>query len=195
MAFIDAQLSDRVAYGFKAGPQYMNQVISMANGREKRAADWMYPRIRFSASYENFKQQYRDEILAAFHACRGRLHCFKFKDWTDSVAVNEAIAPEIGTTDAVQLVKTYTFGAQTAERMIQCTDSSVTLTKDGSPFTAYTLDADTGLVTPDAAWGAGEYAWSGPVLVWVRFDNDYNAFSIDEWDSATANIELIEVRR
>lgn len=195
MAFIDAQLSERVAYGFKAGPEYSTQIVAMTNGREKRAGEWLLPRIRFSASYENFKQQYRDEILAAFHACRGRLHCFKFKDWTDLVAIDEPVAPEIGTTNPMQLVKTYAFGAQTAERMIQCTDSSVTLTKDGGAFTAYTLDADTGLVTPDAAWEAGEYAWSGPVFVWVRFDSDYNAFSIDEWDSATANIELIEVRR
>lgn len=152
MAYIDAQLSERVAYGFKAGPEYSTQVIAMTNGREKRAGEWALPRIRFSASYENFKAADRAAILAAFHACRGRLHCFKFMDWTDAEAVDEAIVPEVGTTTPVQLVKTYTFGGQSLVRIIQCTDSTATLTKDGSPFTAYTLDADKGLVTPDSAW-------------------------------------------
>src|SRR5574341_1255726 len=106
MSYIDAQLSERVAYGFKSGPSYQTLIVQMDNGREQRNGQWLFPKMRYSAQYVNFKEAERFEILSAYHACRGRLHAFKFKDWLDPAAVNEALAPSIGTSTPVQLVKT-----------------------------------------------------------------------------------------
>lgn len=41
----------------------------------------------------------------------------------------------------------------------------------------------------------GTPTWSGEFDVWVRFDSDYNAFTIGDIDAHSADIELVEVRR
>lgn len=195
MAYIDTRLSDCVAYGFTGGPDYRTLVTPMDNGREHRNGQWLYPKHQYSAQFMNIRAEDRDTILAAFHAARGQLHCFRFKDWNDYEATSEVIAPSVGTTDAVQLIKTYSLGAQDTTRLIQAPVSgTVTVYKDGIAV-AGTLEANTGLFTPDASWASGTYTWSGEFDVWVRFASDYNAFTIGNWNAHSADIELVEVRR
>ncbi len=193
MAFIDVRLSTCVALGFMGGPEWSTQVVDLENGLEQRNADWLYPKHRYAAQYMNFDAQARDEILEAFHACRGRLHVFRFKDWNDYVADAEPLAPAVGTSTPLQLIKTYTLGSQASARLIQAVVFAV-VSRNGSPV-AGTLDLATGLFTPDAAWVAGTFTWSGEFDVWVRFASDYNAFAIGNLDAHTADIELVEVRR
>lgn len=198
MAFIDARLSDLVSFGFKSGPEYQTRVVPMANGTEARNGQWLYPRIRASARYMKFTQQSREELLSAFHVCRGRLHCLQFMDWTDYLARDELIEPSIGTSEPVQLTKTYTLGGQSMIRLIQCTNSSVTVKRNGAAVSG-SIDRLTGKFTPAAPWEAGTYTWTGVFYVWMRFDSDYNAFEIinktgDE-HVINSTIDLIEVRR
>lgn len=194
MAYINTRLDECVAYGFSGGPAWNTLVVNMDNGREQRNGQWLYPKHRYSAQFMNVRPQARDEILNAFHAARGKLHAFRFKDWNDYTATSEAIAPAIGTSTAVQLVKSYTFGSEVSTRLIQAPVSGAVIYKDGSPVSG-TLDTATGLFTPSAPWAAGSYTWSGEFDVWVRFDSDYNAFTIGDWQAHTADIELVEVRR
>jgi len=194
MAFIDTRLDECVAYGFTGGPEWSTMVVQMDNGREQRNGQWMYPRHRYAAQYMNLNAEGRDAILSAFHAARGQLHVFRFKDWNDFEAVDQPLAPVIGTTTPVQLVKTYSLGTQTSTRLVQAPLPEVVIRRNGTAV-AGMLDTQTGLFTPANPWVAGNYTWSGPFDVWVRFASDYNAFAIGSWNAHTADIELVEVRR
>lgn len=194
MSYIDTRLSTCVAYGFSGGPEYNTLLIPRLNGREQRNGQWLYPKHKYTAQYMNLPAAARDELLAAFHAARGKLHAFRFKDWNDYRAVAEPLSPSIGTSTPLQLVKTYMLGAQPTVRLIQAPVSGAVVKKDGSPV-AGALDTGTGLFTPTDPWGAGTYTWDGQFDVWVRFDSDYNAFAIGNWDAHTADIDLVEVRR
>jgi len=193
MTYINTRLSTCVAYGFSGGPEYSTLVIDMDNGREQRNQQWLYPKHRYSAQYLNLSKQAQGEILAAFHATAGRLHVFRFKDWNDFQAIAEPLAPAIGTSTPVQLVKTYSLGAQSRVRLIQA-PVSASIKRNGVAV-AGTLDASTGLFTPSAPWVAGIFTWDGEFDVWVRFASDYNAFSIGAPNARTSDVELIEVRR
>lgn len=196
--FIDVRLSKSVAFGFTGGPEWSTSIVEMDNGREVRNGQWMYPRHRYSAEYPNLLDGARREVLEAFHAARGRLHAFRFRDWNDYLAVDEPLLPEIGTTTPVQLIKTYQLGPATSTRLIQAPTSCVVRDSSGAQVFG-SVDTTTGLFTPASAWADDTFTWSGEFDVWVRFDSDYNAFVIGNRSGqslvGTADIELVEVRR
>ena len=194
MAFIDVRLAEEVAYGFSGGPTWSTLLIQMQNGEEVRNAQWLYPKQQYSANYENVPKEMQVEILKAFHACKGRFHVFRFKDWNDYVATLEPIYPVQGTRTPVQLIKSYTLGTETSTRLIQAVVSCDVFNSSGVKVQGV-IDLTTGKFTPTANWGTDTFSWSGEFDVWVRFDNDYNAFTIGAWESHSANVDLIEVRR
>lgn len=193
MAFINTRLSQCVAYGFSGGPNYSTLIVPLENGREQRNRQWLYPKHSYSAQYLNLDKKQQREILAAFHAAAGREHVFRFKDWNDFEAIAEPLAPVVGTSTPVQLVKTYTLGAQATVRLVQA-PVSATIRRNGIAV-AGTLDTGTGLFTPSAPWVAGTFTWDGEFDVWVRFASDFNAFTIGAPNARTCEVELIEVRR
>lgn len=91
MAFIESRLLDKVAMGFSGGPEFRTRVVALANGREKRNIDWSQPRRRYVAPYGNKAPDVYASLLAAFTACRGQAHGFRFKDWLDYVATDEPL--------------------------------------------------------------------------------------------------------
>lgn len=202
MGFINAILDEQVDYGFEGGPEYSNEIIDLENGYEYIDSAWNYARHRYSASFGNIKDSERDYIISVFHVCRGRRHYVKFKDWNDYTAVDEPLQVQAGTTNPVQLYKTYQpedpvsglpWPAWTI-RPIQAVKTAVVKSPGGSPV-AGTLNTETGVFTPSSAWGSGSYSWSGEFYVWVRFDADYNSMVINSWQANTAKVELIEVKR
>jgi uncharacterized protein (TIGR02217 family) len=194
MGFINAILDEAVAYGFEGGPEYSTGVVDLDYGLDIRDSEWIYPRHKYTASFEDLDDDARDTIIEVFHATRGQRHSFKFKDWNDYVATNEPLVVDVvGTTNPVQLYKTYTFGPAYTIRPIQALEAAV-VSLAGVPV-AGTIDTETGMFYPAAAWVAGSYTWSGTFYVWTRFTNDYNAFTINSWRAATANVELQEDKR
>lgn len=194
MSYINKRLSDCVAYGFTGGPEWSTNIVLLDNGGELRNAQWKFPRHRYSAEYMNIPVAARDELLAAFHAAKGRLLAFRFKDWNDYTAEDQQLSVNVGTSDPVQLVKRYYLGGTFAERKVSAIVSATVVDGSGNPV-AGTLDAINGTFTPSADWVAGVYSWSGEFDVWVRFDSDFNAFVIGSWQAHTANIELVEVKQ
>jgi uncharacterized protein (TIGR02217 family) len=196
MAFIDDRIPECVSEGFASGQNWNTQLVPLDNGREQRNGQWLYPKVKLEAQYKNFSLADKDSVLQIAGAARGMLHCFRVKDWADHTATDEVIVPEAGTTTAVQLTKTYTFGSQSAVRLIQApVDGTVTVYRNGVAV-AGTLDATTGLFTPDANWAAtGTFTWSGEFDVWMRFDTDYIAFTAAHMNAWSADFSLIEVRR
>lgn len=194
MGFINAILDDQVAYGFEGGPAYSTGTVDLENGLEVRDGAWVYPRHQYSASFANIPEDVRDYLIEVFHACRGKLHSFKFKDWNDYTAEAEPLQVPTGTTNAVQLYKTYTFGPAYTVRPVQAVQAA-TIRTPGGAVVAGTLDPNTGMFVPAAAWAAGVHTWSGTFFVWVHFEDDYNAMTINSWRNHTANVDLVEDKR
>lgn len=194
MGFINAVLDKEVAYGFEGGPEYSTDEVLLDNGIRHANSAWAYPRHRYTAQYDNMKDEDRSRIIEIFHAVRGKRHSFKFKDWNDFEAEQQPLNVSleyIGTTDAVQLYKTYSFGPAYAIRPIQAIETATVFIDEDTPV-AGTVDTETGLFTPDEPWVSGSYTWSGEFYVWVHFTNDYNAFTINSWQASTADIEMEE---
>lgn len=193
MGRINAVLDEQVDYGFEGGPAYSTGVTDLENGFEERDSEWMYPKHEYSASFGDIDDETRDYIIAVFHACRGRRHAFKFKDWNDFTVVDQPLQVRPGTSEPVQLYKSYApFGPPYVSiRPVQAWKWAELVDANGDAV-AGTLDLDTGVFTPVGAWGAGEYLLTGEFYVWVRFDADYNAMQINSWRANTAKVDLVE---
>ena len=191
MARINQVLDEEVDYGFEGGPRYSTGVVDLENGFEERDSEWMYPRHEYSASFGDIDDPDRDLIISVFHACRGRRHSFLFKDWNDFEAENEPLSVEVGTSNTVQLYKTYAWGQAYTIRPVQALAFATIYDDNDDPVTG-TLNLLTGEFTPVGMWGAGSYRWSGEFYVWVRFEADYNPMTINSWRANTASVELIE---
>lgn len=199
MARINAVLDEQVDYGFEGGPEYSNEVTELENGFEHIDSAWEYPRHRYSASFGNISDESASYIIDVFHACRGRRHYFKFKDWNDYAVVDEPLEVLPGTTDPIQLYKTHQptdpvtgiVWPVWTSRPIQAV-LSATIKTPGGAVVAGTLNTETGQFTPDVAWLSGTHTWSGEFYIWVRFDADYNPMTINSWRANTAKVELVE---
>ena len=204
MAFINALLDEQVAYGFEGGPEYFTGETLLENGLRISDSGWEYPRHKYRAQFDNLADEDRDAIINVFHACRGKRHSFKFKDWNDYTAVEEPLAvpaPLVGTTGVVQLYKTHSFGEAFTIRPVQALAPLLSthgvFKKVGAVLTpvAGVFDMNLGTFVPTSAWEVATYVWSGEFYVWVHFVDDYNAFTINSWRASTANVELEEDKR
>jgi uncharacterized protein (TIGR02217 family) len=150
MARINERISECVSLQFTGGPRYRTLTVPLDNGMQVRNRRWQYPKHEYAAEFLNLRPEDRNEVLRFIHAAAGSWLDFRFKDWMDYEATNEPLSPQIGTTEPVQLVKTYTAGGHSSQRVIQAIVSA-TVYADGSPV-AGTLDTELGLFTPDAPW-------------------------------------------
>ena len=194
MSYINTSMPRRIAAGFKAGPEWKTTLNTKASGREQRNKDWLYPRYRYSANFGAFNATDRSTLLGLFHVAAGRFSAFRFFDATDYIAAAQSISPSIGTTTAVQLTITRTFGSTTSASPCQAPIAGTVTVYVGATPVAGTLDETTGLFTPTSNWAAGTYTWAGQYERWVRFDNDWGAFVATARDVWMTDMELMEVR-
>lgn len=194
MAFINVVLDEAVAYGFEGGGSYNTNEVRLENGIRHPDSAWEYPLHRYSAQLDNLPDQSRDNVINLFHVMRGKRHNFKFKDWNDYTGEDQPLnvpAEYVGTTDPVQLYKTYVAGPAYTIRPIWAFESAV-ISNGGVPV-AGSLDTETGMFYPAAPWVASDdYTWTGEFYVWVHFKDDYNSFTINSWRANTADIDLEE---
>lgn len=194
MARINTVLDDAVSYGFEGGPRYRTNVGEYPNRMEDRDSSWKYPKHEYSASFQDVNEVQRDYILAAIHVCRGRKHSLKFKDWNDYRIQNQEIQVLPGSSDPVQLYKTYApFGPPYVQiRPIQAFNFAQLVDPLGNPVDG-TLDTETGIFSPTLEWVAGAYQIAlAEFYVWVRFDDDYTGITINNWRQHTARMSLKE---
>lgn len=193
MPRINERIDDCVSMQFTGGPRFRTENVPLDNGDDVRNRLWKYPKHEYSAQYLNFSEADRDEILHFQHVAGGSWMDFRFKDWMDYRAESEPLSPQIGTTNPVQLVKTYQKGAHVSQRIIQAIVAAV-IYRNGAAF-AGTLDMEFGLFTPDVAWTEATYTWSGEFDVWVHFTEDYNPFTASDSKHWTSDFTLVESRQ
>jgi len=195
MSKIDAELPRRLLAGLQIGPEWQSEIATGVNGWEKRNGRWAVARWRAAGSMAAYTEAAREEFRGMFVVARGRLRAFRVRDPLDWMAIDQPLAPEIGTTDAVQLAKTYTFpsSSETYAIPVRAPAATSVVKVDGVAVDG-TLDPMTGLFTPDENWAAGTYTWTGAFWHWMRFDKDWGSLNAPASNVQTADIELIEVR-
>ena len=190
MSFIDESLLDRVAYGFSGGPTWSTTRVKLISGRTKRNAERSLPLHRFTAPFNNIRPEHRDIIVDSYMACLGPVHSFRFKDYSDFELLDVVMGTAIGGGEDMQIVKPYTFGAQTVNRKITKPLAGITLTEDDVPL-AHTIDLLTGIVTFTSTVGK-VIRVTGEFDVPVYFDEDNLDFSFETWEALSVDVVLEE---
>jgi uncharacterized protein (TIGR02217 family) len=205
--FHDVRLPDAVARGARGGPVYRTEVVTLASGAEQRNGAWANGRHEYDVGYGLRNADDLVVIRNFFHARRGRLHAFRFKDWGDwksclpsatPSATDQVLGAGDGVAVAFQLVKAYASGAQTYSRRITRPVAGTVLVSLNNVVQAsgWSVNVSTGVLTFTTAPGAGVVVRAGFEFdVPVRFDTD----RLDQVVSlarsgAIASLPLIEVR-
>lgn len=198
MAYLDMSLDECAAYGWQGGPEFNTQIVQMANGRENRNALWANARHKYQVPFNNIDRTTYSQIKQKHLIARGRLHNFQFTDRLDYQAVNEEFADGgDGVTTVFQLGKISSSDGVFYYREVYIIDDGATVTVNNVPSSP-TIDQERGLVTFAVAPANGTILrWTGTFKVWVRFDQDYLPFSIDNGGGDGAkymngSIDLIE---
>jgi uncharacterized protein (TIGR02217 family) len=208
MAFHEVRFPEAIGRGARGGPERRTQVVELASGDEERNASWANSRRRYDVSYGIRRADDLAAVVAFFEARNGRLHGFRFKDWSDYKSgppssvpspLDQAIGTGDGTTTAFRLVRRYASGAQAWVRTItKPVAGTVRVALAGAEqLSGWSLDAPTGVVTFDAPPGTGVAVTAGFEFdVPVRFDSDALDVTLDlERTGSITSIPLVEIRR
>jgi uncharacterized protein (TIGR02217 family) len=208
MAFHEIRFPDSISRGAKGGPERRTRIVELASGDEERNASWANSRRRYDVSYGVRRADDLAAVVAFFEARNGRLHAFRFKDWSDYKSCLPSAAP--GPTDQIigtgngsittfALTKTYASGAQSwARAIIKPVAGTVTVSLNGvAQGSGWSINTTTGIVTFAVPPTTGAVIRAGFEFdVSVRFDTDELPVTLDiERTGSIPSIPLIEVRR
>ena len=208
MAFHEVRFPEAIGRGARGGPERRTQVVELASGDEERNASWTNSRRRYDVSYGIRRADDLAAVVAFFEARNGRLHGFRFRDWSDYRSappsqtpspLDQPIGTGDGTTTAFQLVKRYASGAQAGSRSItKPVAGSVRVALGGvEQVSGWSVDTTTGLVTfatppPLSVAVTAGFEFDVP----VRFDSDALEVTLDlERLGSITSIPLVEIRR
>lgn len=173
MAMIEIEFDRKLALMAIGGPGYFTSVNAGFSGYEQRNQNWKQARAQYAISFENKTMDEWQALEAMFHAARGMANGFRLFDPGDYSGVGQFQAVGDGSTTVFQLQKTYVFPLAQYEviRPVQKVITSLvqnfqglylgdtlTMYLNGAAQpanagyvagggAAYTLDANTGLVT------------------------------------------------
>ncbi|KFI24385.1 DUF2460 domain-containing protein [Paenirhodobacter enshiensis] len=208
MAFHEIRFPDGISRGAKGGPERRTRIVELASGDEERNASWANSRRRYDVSYGVRRADDLAAVVAFFEARNGRLHAFRFKDWSDyksclpsaaPAPTDQIIATGNGSATTFALTKTYASGAQSwARAILKPVAGTVTVSLNGvAQGSGWSINTTTGIVTFAAAPTTGAVIRAGFEFdVPVRFDTDELPVTLDiERTGSIPSIPLIEVRR
>ncbi len=194
MAFYEVRFPEKISLHATGGPSFLTNIVQVNSGAEFRDQVWSAGRAKYEVAHAARTEAKYKELLAFFRSMRGRLHGFRFKDWSDyRVLTGEGVFVML-TSTTFQLYKRYTFGSQTYDRKItKPVSGKVTVTGGTTP----TVNTVTGVVT--VASGTPT-SWVGEFDVPVRFDvDDLDGQIVDKHRDGTfimawESIPLVETR-
>lgn len=182
---------ETISYGASGGPGYSTDIVIIGGGTEARNSNWTLPLATYDVAHGLKTQAQLDTLIAFFRNMKGRLHAFRFKDWSDfTVAATTGVLTATGVTDQWQMYKPYTVGAYTESRKItKPVSGTITINGGGT----YSIDYTTGKVTRTA--GASPTSWSGEFDVPCRFDTDQMSINLEQYNAYTwGQIPIKEIR-
>lgn len=205
MAFHDIRFPDAIAAGAEGGPGYSTAIAEGAGGHEQRNQNWAQPRGAWNVGTGLKDATGIAELIAFFRLRRGRLHGFRFRDWSDYQMPRQAIGTT-GAGDATwQIVRTYSDGAYGVDRPITKPVASTvrcwvngTERGLGTASSQFQVNLLTGVIT----LGSALASTTGQAIeaacdfdVPVRFDIDRLPLRLDAFEiGAIPDIPIIEIR-
>lgn len=180
--FIEKQINPNLKiYGTVGGQTHNTSIITVASGREQRNANLAQSRGRWDMGDRMLNKAEKDEVENHFNTCRGKLHGFRFKDWSSFKAKQSegyAVVALVGTNLVAQMTKQYKVEGQTYRKAIKKpVIGTVKVFRNGAEVAAgFTIDYTSGLITfaantPGIAAGV-VLEWSGEYDLPVRYDAD-----------------------
>lgn len=209
-SYVRAYIKACEGFGWTGGPGFNTRIRGMANGRERRNANWDQPQHFYSLPFLNLLQSQYAPIATMFLNRKGRWGCFLYVDRRDDRAEDELFAVAEPGQDTFQLSKWSIVDGVGFSNTIhalyvpdpdspgEALQSDITITVNGVPTADFTVDPDTGVVVFDTPFTGGDVLrWSGYFSRWVRFDNDRLPFSIDNKSGGefvlNGTVELLEM--
>lgn len=194
-----------ISWGSMGGPDWPAEIVTLGSGEEERNTNWSAPLRSYDAKYGVRTMAELYEILSLYHVAMGRLRGFRLLDWTDYTSAAPGATPaatdqSLGTGDGLatvfNLVKRYSFAAQTFDRSIAKPYGTLLVAVDGTPIVSgFSADMNAGTVTFTSAPAAGAVlTWGGTFHVPVRFDCKLDQTSIRASIADIPSIPLKELR-
>jgi uncharacterized protein (TIGR02217 family) len=196
MQHLDAYLDRTPAYGWEGTPRWSTLITALQNGDEYRNAEWIEARHEFVAPFQNISKEAYRQIRRMHSACRGMLYAFRFRDQLDFEAENEQFGVGTGGVAEFQLNKVSEVdGVEYVRNVYAIALGTVpTITVNGTPTTAFTVNLRTGKVLFDSPPALDAVLrWSGTFDIWVRFATDTIPFSLDNPNATNGQVSVIEV--
>jgi len=209
MAFHEVLFPSDISRGSSGGPRRLTDVVILRSGFEFRNSLWANSRRSYNAGLGLRHMDHLYTAIEFFEARRGRLHGFRWKDWSDfkSGSPTSTITnadQQIGTGNGVitvfQLTKLYSSSSSPYTREIKKpVAGSLTVAINGvakTITTDYTIDTTTGLVTFLVAPGNTLSVTAGFEFdVPVRFDQDEILVNVELFDSGQVpDLSIMEIR-
>jgi uncharacterized protein (TIGR02217 family) len=190
--FLDIDFPGSVARGATGGPGFSTQIVALASGAEQRNVNWSQARGRWNISTGIRSRADMAAVIAHFHVVKGRAYSFRFKDWNDFDATEQAMVQITPT--VWQIVKRYNrSGYEHVRTITKPVAGSVTVKIAASTVTPTAIDAMTGQITFASAPGSAPTA-TFQFDVPVRFNTDSLPVQANAWDVQIVNdIDLVEV--
>lgn len=175
MAKLNKLFPKTISFGAVGGPAWNTDVVVLGSGFENRNQNWAQARCMWDVSKACRNRNQVNELIAFFRVTKGRLHSFRFWDFTDyEVLSGQGILVSLGG-GIYQLYKEYSNSVGTDVHKIVFPVASTIVIKAGIDTldvgVDYTLDDTTGRITLIGSPG-GPTSWTGQFHRHARFDDD-----------------------
>jgi len=198
MAFLNQGLPTQVEQNAVRRDEEDIEIVTTDGGFEVRNARSSQGLREYDISFPAavYGDAVHEAVIALYKVARGKLHSFRFRDFTDYQLDGEVIGTGDASTTAFQVIQSWTVDGTTETRTITRPVSPLAVYKDGVlQGSGYTVDYTTGIVTFTSAPGTGvEISVSGTFDVPVRFDTVQTMTALDRRLRHVDTMTLREVR-
>jgi len=136
-----------INYGTTSTLKFKSEILEDGSGNEQRNPKWNYPLWVFEIGDRDLDKEGIQNLIAFFMKVKGRLIPFLWKNWTDYQCTDQAIGVGNGAITTYQLVKTYGTSNPIAIPITKPIANTLGITVNGLVSTAWSVNADTGMIT------------------------------------------------
>ncbi len=94
MAFHEVRFPAGISLGASGGPERRTEIVVLGSGAEERNSRWADSKRSYNAGYGIKSVDDLHAVIAFFEERRGRLHGFRWKDWSDYKSCAPAATPQ-----------------------------------------------------------------------------------------------------
>jgi uncharacterized protein (TIGR02217 family) len=197
-SFIDERFPVDIGFGSVGGPEFATDIVTTSGGHEQRNISWNSARIKYNVAHGVRNIEQMQELIRFFRSKKGRAIGFRFKDWADYQINNQQIATGNGVSKEFQIIKTYQYGDSKEVRIIhKPVENSVKVLVNGQLLSKalYEINYSCGKVIFNKAPKKDSViSVNCEFDVPVRFDTDILNASIDDFNSFSTDVSLIELK-